>query len=442
MIKIYNYNQIMQNEIEEFILNNIGNELKIKEKTTFENITQDLSNIEKNYINNGGKLLFAYDTQNKEIAGTIAMKFENNIAVLKRFYVDEKYRKKKIGYLLYMEIEKALVEANIEQVYLTSGKELEQAHKFYKRNGWKMESKNPGIYIRTGADLYKKQVDQNKINNKTVDRANILIEAIPYIKEYLGTTMVIKYGGNALVDKEQKENVIKQIALLKMLGIKVVVVHGGGPDIDEELEKENIEIKFENGLRITDKKTMDVVKNVLINKTNPSIVQLLNEQKCNAIRMAGCDDNFITCTKIDEKLGFVGQIKNIKVDLINEILEKNCVPVISPIGIDEKGNYYNINADIAAAEVAMALKAQKVIFLTNTDGVLDKSKKLISLMNKEKINLLIEDGTIIGGMIPKINACKICLNNGVEKTHILSGLKKNTVLNELFSDNGVGTMII
>lgn len=299
MIKIYNYNQIMQNEIEEFILNNIGNELQIKEKNIYENI-----------------------------------------------------------------------------------------------------------------------------------------------KKHMGTTMVIKYGGNALVDKEQKENVLNQIALLKMLGIKVVVVHGGGPDIDEELKKENIEIKFEKGLRVTDKKTMDIVKNVLTNKTNPDIVQLLNEHKCNAIGVPGFHKQIITCTKIDEKLGFVGKIQNIKTDIIKQMLENNCIPVISPLGVDEKGNHYNINADTVAAEVAMALKAQKVIFITNTDGVLDKNKKLISLMNKEKINLLIEDETIVGGMIPKISACKECLNNGVEKTHILNGLKKNTILNELFSDKGVGTMII
>ena len=274
------------------------------------------------------------------------------------------------------------------------------------------------------------------------NKADVLIEAIPYIKEYSGKIMVIKYGGNAMNSQEQKENVIKQIILLKMLGIKVVLVHGGGPDIEEELQIKNIESKFQNGLRVTDEQTMDVVKTVLIGKTNSEIVKLLNLQKSDAIGLSGIDCNLISCEKIDDNIGFVGKVSNIKTELILSMLEKNYIPVISPIGVDEKGNCYNINADIAASEIAIALKAKKIIFLTNIDGLLDKNKKLISLMNKEKIDSLIDDGTITSGMIPKIKACEKCLDYGVEKTHILNGSKKNTILYELLSDNGTGTMII
>lgn len=445
MIKILNYNKIMQNEIEQFILKNMNTELNVLDKNTFNTITKDLNDIEKNYINSGGEMLFAYDTQNKQIAGTIAIKIENDIAVLKRFYVDERYRKKKIGYLLYLEMEQTIKKSNINQIYLTSGKELKIAHKFYQRNGWKKEIVNPGIYVRNGAELYKKKIGGNEKMNKIEDisnKADILIEAIPYINEYSGKIIVIKYGGNAMSNQEQKENVIKQIALLKMLGIKVVLVHGGGPDIEEELKIKNIESKFEKGLRITDEETMEVVKTVLIGKTNSEIVKLLNAQNCDSIGLSGIDGNLITCNQIDKKIGYVGKVKKIKTELITSLLEKNYIPVISPIGVDNEGNCYNINADIAASEIASSLNAKKVIFLTNIDGVLDKENKVISLIHKENINDLIENGTITSGMIPKIQACEKCLNNGVERTHILNGAKKNTILYELLSDNGIGTMII
>lgn len=445
MIKIFNYNKIMQNEIEEFILNSMNKELNIEEYKTFQNITKDLKDIDKNYIDTGGKMLFAYDTQTKQIVGTIAIKFENNIAVLKRFYVHEKYRKKKIGYLLYLEIEKTIRKLNINQIYLTSGKELENAHRFYERNGWKKEKTNPGIYVREGADLLKKEIGGNEKMKKTddiLDKAEVLIEAIPYVKEYLGKIIVIKYGGNAMKNEEQKENIAKQITLLKMLGIKVVLVHGGGPDIEEELKIKNIESKFEKGLRVTDEKTIDIVKTVLIGKTNAEIVKLLNLQNCDAIGLSGIDGKLISCEKLDEKMGFVGKISKIKKELILSMLDNNYIPVISPIGVDENGNCYNINADIAASEIAIAIKAKKILFLTNIDGLLNRNKELISLIEKEKIDSLIEDGTIIGGMIPKIKACQKCLENGVERTHILNGTKKNTILYEIFSDNGIGTMII
>ena len=444
MIKILDYSQIMQDEVEKFIVDNMNDELNIKE-AVFNRITNDLNNIEKNYIETGGSVLFAYDTENKRIVGTVAIKFENGIAVLKRFYVDKEYRKKKIGYLLYTNIEKQIIKKNINKVYLTTGKELKNAHKFYERNGWEKEDKNPGIYVRQGAHLYKKEMGGNNVMKDEKDvlkQADILVEAIPYIQEYVGKIIVIKYGGNAMENDEQKENVIKQFALLKMLGMKVVLVHGGGPDIEEELKNKNISTKFENGLRVTDKETVDVVKMVLIGKTNSELVKLLNIQNCNAVGLSGLDSSFIKCKKVDEKIGFVGEIEGIDTKLILKLLEENYTPVISPIGSDKNGNTYNINADTAASEIAIALKAKKVIFVTNIDGVLDKNKKLISLIEKEKIQGLIDNETIKGGMIPKIISCKNCIDNGVEKAHILNGTKKNTIICELLSDNGVGTMIV
>lgn len=445
MIKIFNYNEIMQNEIKEFIVNNMVGSLQVLDDETFKNITHDLENIKENYLDAGGELFFAYDIENNKIVGTIAFKYENDLAILKRFYVDENYRNKKIGYLLYYEMEKELRNKNINKIYLTSGKELLNAHKFYEKNGWVLEDNNPGIYVRDGADLFIKNIEGSKEMSKSSEilkQADILIEAIPYIKEYVGKIMVIKYGGNAMIDISQKENVIKQVALLKMLGIKVVLVHGGGPDINEELKLKNIESKFENGLRITDECTMDIVKTTLIGKTNSEIVKLLNIQDCNAIGLSGIDNSFIKCVKYDEKMGFVGKIESIDTNLILTLLEKNYVPVISPIGVDAKGNYYNINADTLASEIAIALKAKKIIFLTNIDGILDKDGNVMSLIKKEKVDEFIGNKIITNGMIPKVQACVNSLICGVERTHILNGSKQNTILYELLSDSGIGTMII
>ena len=445
MIKVYNYNPTMQKEIKEFIINNMNKTLNVKDKETLEKITIDLENIYENYIESGGELLFAFEDNIKSIVGTIAIKYENNIAILKRFYVDEKYRNRKVGFLLYYELEKIIKKKNINKIYLTSGKELEGAHKFYEKNGWIKEENNPGIFVREGANLYKKEMKESVEMNKSSEvlkQAEILIEAIPYITEYVGEIMVIKYGGNAMVDENQKSNVVKQISLLKMLGIKVVLVHGGGPDIESDLKIKQIDSKFENGLRVTDKNTMDIVKMVLIGKTNSELVNLLNVHNCNAVGISGIDNSFIKCSMKDEKLGYVGKVEKVDTKIITDLLEKNYVPVISTIGVDKKGNYYNINADTVASEVAIALNAKKVIFLTNIDGLMDKNKKIISVLNSQKIDELISNGTISGGMIPKVKACQNCLENGVEKTHILNGSVKNTIIYEILSDNGIGTMII
>lgn len=263
-----------------------------------------------------------------------------------------------------------------------------------------------------------------------------------HLNEFVGETVVIKYGGNAMNNEEQKINVIKQISLLKMLGIRVVLVHGGGPDIEEELKCKNIKSKFENGLRVTDEKTMDIVQMVLIGKTNLELVKLLNRQNCNAVGLSGIDNSFIKCKKVDPKIGFVGKVESVDINLILKLLEENYTPVISPIGVDKAGNTYNINADTAASEIAIALKAKKLIILTNTNGVLDKNKDLLSLINVEKIPDLIDDNTITDGMIPKILACKNSIDNGVEKVHILNGTTENTIIYGLLSKSGVGTMIM
>lgn len=445
MIKIYKYNKLLQEEVESFIKSNIEKEITNIDKKSLMHITKDLEDIDKNYIANGGELLLAYDTSKNIVVGTIAVTYENDIALMKRFYVDENYRSQKIGLMLYAKLDEVIKEKHIEKIYLTSGNNLENAHKFYEKNGWTISEDNPGVFLRKGAKLFSKEVkEEEKVSTPkdVLKQAEILIEAIPYIKEYVGKIMVIKYGGNAMIDVSQKENIAKQVALMKMLGIKIVLVHGGGPDIKDELEAKNIETEFVNGLRVTDKKTMDVVKNVLIGKTNADMVNLLNVEDCNAIGVSGIDSKMLECESIDKKLGYVGNIVNVNGSIILDLLEKGYTPVSAPVGTDKIGNNYNINADTAASKIAIALNAKKVIFLTNIDGVLDEDKKLISIIHKEKIDELIDKGIISGGMIPKIKACENCLLNGVEKTHILNGTIKNTILYEILSDNGIGTMII
>ena len=244
MIKIYKYNKLLQDEVESFIKSNIKKEITNIDKNSLIHITKDLEDIDKNYIENGGELLLAYDVKENKIVGTIAITYENEVCMLKRFYVDKDYRSQKIGLILYAQLDKVIKEKHIEKIYLTSGNNLENAHKFYEKNGWEESKENPGIFLRKGAKLFTKEVKEEEIVSTPKDvlkQAEILIEAIPYIKEYVGKIMVLKYGGNAMIDVSKKENIAKQVALLKMLGIKVVLVHGGGPDIKEELNAKNIE---------------------------------------------------------------------------------------------------------------------------------------------------------------------------------------------------------
>lgn len=445
MIKVVNYNQVMQKEIKEFIVSNMKKELDVMDRKIFSKITEDLSNIEENYISKGGELLFAYDMENKKIVGTIAVTTENGFSILKRFYVDKDYRNRKIGYLLYSKLEEIIIAKGVKRIYLTTGDELGSAHRFYERNGWKIEKDNPGIYLRDGAKLYKKNLTKPKsdANIDVCTKADILVEAIPHIRQFVGKIIVLKYGGNAMIDKVQRENVIKQIVLLKMLGIKVVLVHGGGVHIEEELKRKELEEEFDGELKVIYEKTSEETQKEIIGETNAEIVRLLELQYCKAIGISGNDNNAIKYKKNKKDINGLKEIKSIDKKLILNLLEKDYIPVISPIGVDCDGNLYNdVNADTIAAEIAIKLKAKKILLLTNIDGIIDKKGNVISLIKKEKIQELIDNGTIIDGMIPKVEACIKCLENGVERTHILNGSKRNTIIYELLSDHGIGTMIV
>lgn len=410
MIKIFRYNSSMQEDVANFITQNMSSELKVQDSKTFEKIVGDLKDIHHNYIESGGELLFAFDIERKEIAGTIAVRYENDLAILKRFYVSPKYRSQKIGLELYLNLEKVMEEKGINKVYLTTGKELQNAHKFYEKNGWKKELDNPGIFCRSGADLYKKEIilrGSDKMDD-ILSQADILVEAIPYIKEFVGKIIVIKCGTNAITNDEQKENVVRQIALLKMIGMKVVLVHGSDNT---------------------------VIDNLLLNK---ELTKMLNAHDCKAIGMSGIDDDTIKCINTDD--GY--KVDRINPELLNDLIERNYIPVIASMCIDENKDYCIVDSDIAASAIAIELMAKKIIFLTDTNGLMDKNNALISVITHEKLAELVEDGTISGGMIPKVQSCIKCLENGVERTHILNGTKKNTLLYELLSKNGIGTMIV
>lgn len=244
-----------------------------------------------------------------------------------------------------------------------------------------------------------------------------------------------------MISELQKQNIINQIIFMKKSGLKVVVVHGGGPDIDEELKAKNIKTQYKNGLRVTTKETLEIVKMVLIGKINTEIVNMINQKSCSAIGLSGIDGSIIKCTPNLNHIGYVGNIKSINNSLILDLLEKDYIPVISPIGTDENGEFYNINADIVASQIAISLKSKKIIMLTNIDGIMDKNKNLISTINIKKASELINDGTIFGGMIPKVEACINCLKNGVEKVYIINGLNKNMNLLETSNNKIIGTIL-
>lgn len=283
-----------------------------------------------------------------------------------------------------------------------------------------------------------------KISNLT--RANTLIQALPYIQEYYGKVIVVKYGGNAMQHINLEEAVIKDIILMNCVGIKVVLVHGGGPDIDKMLKKIGKKSEFIKGLRYTDEETMDVVQMVLAGKVNKELVSLINKNGGKAIGLCGIDGSMIKAVKKDSEIdyGYVGDIESINIEVIENALEKNYISVISTIAYGEDGKTYNINADIAAAKIASSLKAEKLIILTDVQGILrdiEDEDTLISNIKLKELNEIIEDNIIKGGMIPKIDCCKSALMNGVSKAHIIDGRIPHTILLELFSHNGVGTMI-
>lgn len=272
--------------------------------------------------------------------------------------------------------------------------------------------------------------------------ARIIISALPYIQKFRDKIFVVKYGGSAQIDDELKNDFVKDIALLQLVGCKVVVVHGGGKKINSYLERLNIKSEFKDGLRVTDKEAMEVVEMVLSGNVNKEITALLNKNGARAIGVSGKDAGLLQARVLDDgKYGFVGEIKRVNTHVLNGLLNNGLIPVVAPVATDEEANSYNINADLCASGVASALNAERVIFLTDTQGILDKDKKLISKLNEAQIVALKKDGTITGGMIPKVDAALDCVKNGVANAHILDGRVPHSLLLELFTDDGIGTMI-
>ena len=261
-----------------------------------------------------------------------------------------------------------------------------------------------------------------------------------YVEKYKEDTIVIKYGGNVLIDREVFNNFILDIQILNRLGLSIVVVHGGGPRIERELKKSNIESKFINGLRVTDQKIINIVEKVLI-EFNRDIVESLNNKSSDATQINSKTSNVINVIPESKELGFVGIPKIINTEIIKDLIKNNKIPVVAPLGLDEKNQVYNINGDTAAGAIAKSLKSRRLLLMTNVEGVLDNEKKLITEISSEKTLELIKNQTISGGMIPKINTCLDAVNNGVKGVVIMDGRKPHSILNEIFSDSGAGTLI-
>jgi len=280
-----------------------------------------------------------------------------------------------------------------------------------------------------------------------IDKAKTLMEALPYIKRFYDKTVVIKYGGSALINDNIKQTVIQDIALMKLVGMHPVIVHGGGPDINAFLEQMNIESKFINGLRVTDEKTMEIVEMVLSGKLNKHIVTEIETQGVKAVGISGKDGGIIKAQKIEKDgidYGCVGDIVSVDPTLIQSLINNEFIPVIAPIGKDENGTTYNINADYAAVAIAGALKAEKLVFLTDVEGVMrdiNDPNSIMSFISSKKIQKLIEDGTISGGMIPKVECCMEGIRKGVNNVHILDGRVEHCLILEIFTPEGIGTMI-
>ncbi len=281
---------------------------------------------------------------------------------------------------------------------------------------------------------------------KYQNKAKTLVEALPYIKLFNNKTIVIKYGGSFMTDEVLVEKVIDDIALLKLVGMNVIVVHGGGPMINEMLEKLNIKSKFVNGLRETTKEVMEVVEMVLSGKINKNIVKSLQEHNINAIGISGVDGGLIKARKLfvnREDIGFVGEVKQINKEFLTSLLDDDMVPVIAPIGVDDEGNKYNINADYTALSIAEAMEAEKLIYMSNIDGVMkdvkDKDSKISQLSLLESKNLL-KSGVISDGMIPKIECCIEAIESGIKNVHIINGMVEHSLILELLTKLGIGTM--
>lgn len=284
---------------------------------------------------------------------------------------------------------------------------------------------------------------EEMIKTTTAQRAEILTQALPYIQKYYNKIIVVKYGGNAMINEELKEAVMGDIVLLSLIGIKVVLVHGGGPEITEMLGKIGKKSEFVDGLRVTDQETVDIVQMVLAGKVNKNLVNQLQCKGGKAIGLCGMDGHMIRAKKVDERLGFVGEITDVNVSPILDVLEKGYIPVVSTVGYDLDGNTYNINADTVAARIAGELKAECLISMTDIVGLLRDKDDPTTLIPKVYVSdapKLIRDGVISGGMIPKINCCIEAIRRGVEKVFILDGRVPHAILIEILTDEGLGTM--
>lgn len=279
----------------------------------------------------------------------------------------------------------------------------------------------------------------------TSKRAKVLIQAMPYIKKYAGETIVVKYGGNAMINEGLKSAVMSDLVLMQLVGINVVLVHGGGPEINAMLNAVGKESRFENGMRVTDRETIDIVQMVLAGKVNKSLVQLLESHGGRALGLCGLDGRLLMAEKLISSvdLGFVGEIKEVNPQPLENAMQNGYIPIVATVAGGYDGNVYNINADLAAAQIAAKLGAKKLILMTDIRGLLrdvNDDESLISVVNVSEVPMLKRDGIIKGGMIPKIDCCVEAVRNGVNRAHIIDGRLEHSILLELFSDEGIGTM--
>lgn len=283
-------------------------------------------------------------------------------------------------------------------------------------------------------------------SNEDATRVRVLSEALPYIQKFAGRTVVVKYGGAAMKDSALKDRVIRDLVFMSCVGIRPVLVHGGGPEINSWLEKIGIEPQFKDGLRVTDAATMDVVEMVLVGRVNKEIVSLINQSGGNGVGLCGKDGNLIVARPDGrEGIGFVGEVSSVNVDILNTLVKSGYIPVVSSVAADENGQAYNINADTVAGEIAAALGAEKLILMTDTPGLMRDFKDpstLIRQLDIQGARALIADGTVSGGMIPKLSCCVRSLAQGVKGAHIIDGRLPHSLLLEIFTDNGTGSMIV
>ena len=295
--------------------------------------------------------------------------------------------------------------------------------------------------------------------NRLIKKANILVEALPYIRTFTNKTVVIKYGGKAMIDEALKDKFALDVVLMKYVGLNPVIVHGGGPQIDQMLNRLGLEPKFRQGVRITDRPTMEVVEMVLGGRINKEIVTLLNQHGARAVGLTGKDGGLILSKPLtakawaeslstepdgssDEDFGLVGEVQSVNPHLLVKLQEDNFIPVIAPIGTDRAGNTYNINADLVAGAVAAALKAEKLLVLTDVKGIRDAKGRHVSTLSRKDMQRMVKRGTINEGMLPKVHACLMALDGGVRKAHIIDGRMPHAVLLEIFTDKGIGTEIV